>query len=54
MRGEVPSFYRWREGVYSLEYSLDPLTWKVQTIFTFEFAAFTTRTVLGEAVGTDT
>jgi hypothetical protein len=27
----VPSFYRWRGGVYSLEYFLDPLTWKVHT-----------------------
>ena len=24
-------FYRWRGGVYSLEYSLDPLKWKEQT-----------------------
>jgi hypothetical protein len=51
--GEVSSFYRWRGGMYSLEYSLDLLKRKEQTVLSIECTVITHRTVLGEAVWTD-
>jgi hypothetical protein len=47
---EGASFYRWRGGVYSLEYSLDPLKWKDQTtLLRIDCTAKTPRTIIGDA-----
>ena len=47
---ERSSFYRWRGGVYSLEYSLDLLKRKEQTTLNIYFATIPNWTILGEAV----
>jgi hypothetical protein len=50
MREERSSFYRWRRGVYSLEYSLDPLKWKEQTaLLRIDCTTNTPGTIIGEA-----